>query len=168
MAALAYLLTFSTYGTHLPGSEKGWVDIQHGTPGSPMMAFNPSRQTWWSAHLYETPWMLNADARHITLDAVRSACKHRCWTAHAIHIRTTHVHAVVAGEATPERMLADFKAYATRAFRRALPNIQRRRYWANHGSTRYLWNEVSLKAAIDYVLYAQGNQIACYPCDPKF
>jgi hypothetical protein len=63
----------------------------------------------------------------------------------------THVHAVISGEATPERLVSDFKAYATRALRRASPNIQRRRYWTCHGSTRYLWNEVSLSAAIDYV-----------------
>lgn len=77
--------------------------------------------------------------------------------------RTTHVHAVISAETAPERILSDYKAYATRAFRRAFPGIQRRRYWADHGSTRYLWNEVSLRAAIDYVLHEQGSQMACYP-----
>jgi hypothetical protein len=60
-------------------------------------------------------------------------------------------------------MLYDLKAYASRALRRASPEIQRRRYWAHHGSTRYLWNKVSLKAAIDYVLNGQGERMACYP-----
>jgi len=59
-------------------------------------------------------------------------------------------------------MLSDFKAYATRALRHELPEIQRRRYWAQHGSTRYLWNEVSLRAAIDYVLHGQGEAMVCY------
>jgi hypothetical protein len=53
--ALAYLLTFSTYGRRLPGWEKGWVDAQHCIPGSPRLAFNPSRQAYWQAHLNE-PW----------------------------------------------------------------------------------------------------------------
>lgn len=160
--ALAYLLTFSTYGTHLPGSEKGWIDAQHCVPGSPMLAPNPRRQAYWRVHLNESPWMLHPEAQHLTLKALRSVCAHRQWIAHAIHIRTTHVHAVVAGETAPERMLSDFKAYATRALRRDLPGIQRHRYWAHHGSTRYLWKQVSLRAAIDYVLNGQGERMACY------
>jgi hypothetical protein len=73
---------------------------------------------------------------------------------------------VVSGEATPERMLSDFKAYATRALRRTLPESERRRYWTDHGSTRYLWNAGSLKAAIEYVLNGQGERMACYPKQP--
>jgi REP element-mobilizing transposase RayT len=99
----------------------------------------------------------------MTLETIRSVCAHRRWIAHAIHVRTNHVHAVIAGETTPERMLSDCKAYGTRAFRRALSSVQRRRYWADHGSTRYLWNAVSVRAAIDYVLHGQGEPMACYP-----
>lgn len=127
---------------HLPGSEKGWVDAQHSRACSPMLPFNAKRQAWWRAHLNEMPWLLNEEARQITLDAICSVCDHRQWDAHAIHIRTTHVHAVISANAAPERMLSDFKAYATRALRRKFPDIQRRRYWAQHGSTRYLWNDV--------------------------
>jgi hypothetical protein len=28
---------------------------------------------------------------------------------------------------------------------------------------RYLWNEMSLRAAVDYVLYGQGEPLAYYP-----
>ena len=167
MPALAYLLTFSTYGTHLPGSEKGWVDAQHSRACSPMLPFNAKQQAWWRAHLNETPWILEEQARQLTLDAIRSVCDYRHWVSHAIHVRTTHVHAVIAGDTTPERMLSDCKAYATRALRRELPEIQRQRYWAQHGSTRYLWNDVSLRAAIDYVLNGQGEAMACYSGDAQ-
>ena len=118
MPALAYLLTFLTYGTHLPGSEKGWVDARHSRACSPMLPFNAKRQAFWQAHLNETPWRLDEHARRITLEAICSVCDHRQRGAHAIHVRTTHVHAVIAGNTTPERMLSDFKAYATRALRR--------------------------------------------------
>ena len=63
-------------------------------------------------------------------------------------------------------MLSDIKAYATREFRSRAGKIQRRRYWATHGSTRYLWEQMSLSAAVDYVLNAQGLKMACYPDDP--
>lgn len=163
MPALAYLLTFSTYGTHLPGSKKGWVDAEHCLPGSPLLAANPRRQTWWRVHLREEPWKLDPEARRITLDTIRCVCAHRHWIAHAIHVRTNHVHAVIAGDTKPERMLSDCKAYATRSFRSAFPSVQRRRYWTDHGSTRYLWNKVSFHAAIEYVLHGQGRRMACYP-----
>lgn len=167
MRVLAYMLTFSTYGTHLPGSEKGWVDAQHSRAGSPILPFNAERQAWWREHLKEKPWILNEQARQVRLEAIRSVCVHRELIPHAIHIRTTHVHAVISGGAAPERMLSDCKAYATRALRRELPQTKRRRYWTHHGSTRYLWNNVSLRAAIDYVLDGQGEKMACYFYDAE-
>lgn len=132
-----------------------------------MLPFNAKRQAWWQAHLNETPWRLDEHARRITLEAICSVCDHRQWRSHAIHVRTTHVHAVIAGNTAPERMLSDFKAYATRALRREFPAIQRMRYWAQHGSTRYLWNDVSMRAAISYVLNGQGEAMACYSGEPQ-
>jgi hypothetical protein len=58
-------------------------------------------------------------------------------------------------------MLIDLKAYATGALRAR--NIARARYWAKHGSTRYLWSQASLNAAMEYVLNGQGVKMACYP-----
>jgi hypothetical protein len=159
---LAYFLTFCTYGTHLPGDENGWVDSQHSMPFSPMLPRDPHLEAKWKSRLNESPFLLDENARHITLYAVLSVCSHRRWTAHAVHVRTTHVHAAIAGEAAPERMLSDFKAYATRSFRTKAA-ILRRRYWADHGSTRYLWNETSLAAATNYILDGQGVRMAYHP-----
>jgi REP element-mobilizing transposase RayT len=166
MPALAYLLTFCTYGTHLPGSEKGWVDAQHCLRGTPMRPHNPSREAYWRVHLNESPWVLDRGARLLTLEVILTVCTHRPWIAYAVHIRTNHVHAVIGGEGKPERMLSDFKAYATRAFRSAAGVPKRRRFWTDHGSTRYLWKQASLEAAIDYVLNGQGVGMARYPDKP--
>lgn len=163
MAVLAYLLTFATYDTHLPGSEKGWVDAQHCIPGSPVLPPEPGRERYWRSRLNEAPWFLDHDGREIMLQVILKVCEHRRWIAHAVHIRTTHIHAVIGGDVKPERMLTDFKAYATRAFRSRFSGGPRKRYWTNHGSTRYLWKQESLNAAIDYVLRGQGVTMACYP-----
>ena len=69
---------------------------------------------------------------------------------------------VVGGETKPERMRAVFKSYATRALC-AKESYQRERFWADHRSTRYLWNEMSLKAAVEYVLNGQGRRLECFP-----
>lgn len=167
MPPLAYLLTFSTYGTHLPGSEKGWVDAQHCIPGSPMRSHHPTRESYWRSRLNESPWILDHEERLIVLRTILEVCSHREWTPYGVQVRSTHVHGVITGNVKPERMLSDFKAYATRALRSAAAVPERRRYWADHGSTRYLWNETSLKAAIDYVLLGQGVRMAYYPDQPE-
>jgi hypothetical protein len=160
---LAYLLTFSTYGTHLPGSDKGWVDDQHSVRGMPLRPHDPKLQAHWRLHINEPPWVLDRETRLLMLEVILKVCTHRNWMAYAAHIRTTRVHAVIGSEAKPERILADFKAYSTRAFRRTGGIPQRRRFWSDHGSTRYLWKEHALKAAVDYVLNRQGARMACYP-----
>ncbi len=159
---LAYFITFSSYGTRLPGSEKGWVDAKHSIPGSPVLGGDEQIAGFWKARLKEPPLVLEPDPRRIVLEAVLGVCGYRGWMAYGIHVRTNHVHAVVGGETKPERMMAVFKSYATRALR-AKANYQRERFWADHGSTRYLWNEMSLKAAVEYVLNGQGMKMECFP-----
>jgi len=66
--------------------------------------------------MLEPPWILGAETKVRTLEAILGVCKHRGWIAHAVHVRRTHVHAVVSGDLPPEKMLADFKAYATGLF----------------------------------------------------
>lgn len=118
---------------------------------------------FWRSRLNESPWVLDREGRLLTLEAILGVCTYRGWISHAVHVRTTHVHAAIGGQVKPERMLSDFKAYATRVLRVVPGAPKRRRYWTNHGSTRYLWNETNLKAAIDYVLNGQGAAMARYP-----
>jgi hypothetical protein len=73
------------------------------------------------------PWVLDQQARLLTFQAILTVCTHRSWIAYAVHIRTNHVHAVIGGEGKPERMLSDFKAYATRAFRSSTA-VRKREY----------------------------------------
>ncbi len=38
---LAYLITFSTYGTHLHGDPRGSVDVRHNMPGTAVLPPDP-------------------------------------------------------------------------------------------------------------------------------
>ena len=128
-----------------------------------MLPADRPREKYWQSKLNEPPFLLgNADGA-IALEAILGVCRHRSWIAHAIHARTTHIHAVVSGSAPPEQMVSAFKAYATRALRAAATSSGRWRYWTEHGSTRYLWNEASINAAIDYVLNGQGIKMVHFP-----
>ena len=48
------------------------------------------------------------------------------------------------------------KSYASRHLNKANLDGDRVNRWARHGSTRYLWKEAAVEAAIQYVVNEQG------------
>jgi len=70
---------------------------------------------FWDGQLKERPLVLDEQQRLVALEAVLGVCRYRGWNAHAVHVRSTHVHTVVAAaDVKPEKMLTDFKSYASR------------------------------------------------------
>lgn len=98
----------------------------------------------------------------MVLDAIVGVCRHRDWTLLAAHARSNHVHVVVAAESAPERMLNDFKAYASRALGAAKLDDPRQIRWARHGSTRWLLTAEEVEAAVRYVVHGQGAPMAVW------
>ena len=89
--------------------------------------------------------------------AVRSVCEYRGWALLAINVRSNHVHVVLSGEESPERMMNAFKSWSTRALREAQLTSDIGKTWARHGSTRYLWDEHDLEEACLYVINGQDE-----------
>src|SRR5690606_12917773 len=103
------------------------------------------------------PLHLDDDARRVIRDTVRAVCDHRGWRLHAVHVRTTHAHAVVTAPMhAKERVMNDLKAWCTRRLREAGLVAHDRKPWSEHGSTRILWDEEQLADRIDYTLNQQG------------
>ena len=71
-------------------------------------------------------------------------------------------HTVVQAEVPPERVMNDFKAYASRRLNRMKLDEPHRKRWARHGSTRFLWNGEHVSAAIHYVLDEQGDAMSVF------
>jgi REP element-mobilizing transposase RayT len=80
----------------------------------------------------------------------------------AAHIRSNHAHFVVQAADSPEKVMSSFKSYSSRALTKAGLETTDRRRWTRHGSTRYLWNDEELRAAIRYVVQEQGEPMALY------
>jgi len=59
----------------------------------------------------------------------------------------------------PELALNAFKANATRQMREDGCWQHSHSPWVDRGSKRYLWNERSVRLAVDYVLYGQGDEL---------
>jgi REP element-mobilizing transposase RayT len=152
---LAYFISFRTYGTWLHGDKRGSIDRKHNLYGSPYIEPNER----WRRHnqliLKAKPLILNPKQRRVVDEAIRETCRIRKWSLLAVNARTNHVHTVVTASPKPESVLNAFKANATRRLREERLWGYPSSPWAFKGSKIRLWNEKSIEAAIDYVLYGQ-------------
>ena len=108
------------------------------------------------------PYFLDEARRAIVLRTIRAVAAHRHWKIWAVHVRTNHVHIVVASADKPEKVMADFKAWSSRRLRESTGESAERDRWTQHGSTRWLNGEEALGAAIAYVVDEQGEPMACF------
>lgn len=159
---LAYLITFTCYGTWLHGREPGSVDAEHNQVGTPFLPADPSRERQERRELRDPPYVLDAARRDIVLRTIGEVAAHRRWVLLAAHVRSNHVHVVVQAPVRPEKVMADFKAYASRRLREATGELAERKRWTEHGSTRYLWQPEQVWAAIRYVIAEQGEPMSVY------
>ena len=107
-------------------------------------------------------YLLDSGSREAVLKALREVCLHRRWSLLAAHVRTNHVHSVVEADVGPEKVLNDFKSYASRGLNRLGRDGPDRKRWARHGSTRWLWKDQDVQAAIEYVVDGQGKPMAVF------
>ena len=164
--ALAYFITFSTYGTWLHGTDKGSgsVDRRHNVYGTPFIPPDERREENASLRMTDPLYVLGETARTIVRDAIVALCEEKSWTLLALHVRTNHVHLVVSAEREPGRLMSDLKARASRELNRSGTDANAKR-WTRHGSNRHLFDETSVAAAVAYTLDEQGSRMAVY--DPR-
>lgn len=96
--ALAYFLTFSTYGTWLPGNAKGSVDREHRAYDTPLLPIDPARENSAREQLAQPPYILDAAARDFVCQAVIALSAERGWNLLAVPVRSNHVHVVIQAE----------------------------------------------------------------------
>ena len=150
---IAYFLTWTTYGTWLPGDDRGWnrKGEFESLPSDPLT--NESAK----ATLKESPFLTSASDRLIVENTIHKHCQIRSWELHAINVRTNHVHVVTtAPKFQPKTVVSQFKAWCTRNLKPNHPD--RERFWTQRASYRWLNKESELSSAIDYVLEAQDRK----------
>lgn len=160
--AIGFLLTLTTYGTHLPGADTGSVSRNHRNWGSPTVPPSRAWQDQARRLMVEPRFTLEPQDRKLVLTSVTDACAYRAWHVFCLHIRTNHVHVVLQTDIPVDRALAYLKARATFVLKAHHPN--RRRFWTKDASTLYLWNHASLAAASDYVMNQQGTAMESWAC----
>ncbi len=156
---LAYLITFRCYGTWLHGDVRGSVDREHNEYDQPLVAPTRARKKFENGELQREPFALDYARRKVVAATLREVCEHRRWLLLAANVRTNHVHVVASGDASAERMMDTFKAYATRRMREAGLCADNVKPWSRHGSTPHLWTEEQVGDAVHYVLAGQGADL---------
>ena len=155
---LAYLLTFRTYGTWLHGDERTSVGRNgQNVYGTPRITGTPKLEKWMIEEMKCPAVILNPQMRETIDVAIKEICKRREYYLQAVNVRTNHVHAVVSAQRKPERLIVDLKANATKMLRESLLFAHDAKIWSRGKSRRYLWKPRHVAAAIDYVLYGQGD-----------
>jgi len=150
--ALAYFLTWTTYGSWLPGDARQWVHKR----GSAAIAYcePDSKRAQFARQLMEqAPVRLDSVERRAVGDAIRRVCAFKGWALGALNVRSNHVHVVVtAADEGPECVMVCLKAWASRRLNESRGDKARRRWWTRHGSTRYLNTPEALQRAVEYVV----------------
>lgn len=146
---LAHHITWHTYGSWLPGDDKGWV--KRDAPG--IQPPDPELQSQVEFGLTHERPLLTDDQRMIVERTIREHCGIRNWTLHAVNVRSNHVHVVVSSDRKPEDVMHQLKSWSSRKLNEAAGG--KRRWWAYHGSTKWINDQAYLANAIRYVLERQ-------------
>jgi hypothetical protein len=104
--ARAYFLTWTTYGTWVPGDERGWVEYRRG-----MQAPNPIKERAAAARMTDDARRLDQEQRRLVEATIADHCSIRGWTLDAVNCRSNHVNVVVAG--TDREFSANFDRQAS-------------------------------------------------------
>jgi REP element-mobilizing transposase RayT len=159
---MTWLLTWTTYGTRLPGDARGFVSrvrteagevVVHNQPGTPVDADLPALRRYAASIMTQAPVWLTAEQAEEVVEQLRETAAHRGWSVRAIAVMADHVHLVVEvpDDIPAGKLLTDFKAYATRRLDRRFGASPKQRWWTERGSTRALKSPNAVAAAIGYV-----------------
>jgi len=156
---LAYFITWTCYGTWLPGDDRGWTKWHKGE-----VLPQPLLANWCLEKMTEEPLFLTEGQRMIVNETVALHCQIRGWYLHAVNCRSNHCHAVVTANSHDGEQVRDqLKSWCKRKLKeeqrsKGLESKDvREKWWTGNGSARYLFDEESLEAAIRYTLEAQDD-----------
>ena len=149
---LAYFMTWPTYGTWLPGDQRGWVQYKEGKRDP-----DATREFESKIKMTEDACVLDAEQREVVKNTIERHCEIRGWNLRAVNCRSNHLHIVVSADRSPNDIRKQFKAWCTRHLKqmerdrgKAEKDV-RQNWWAERGSCRHIGDENSLESAMYYV-----------------
>jgi REP element-mobilizing transposase RayT len=151
---LAFFITWTLYGSHLQGDERGWRRRRKGHQlPQPLLA------DWHRRRLKYDVVLLSPDERKLVEAECAYHCNHRGWHLWEVNARSTHVHLVVTADGYSGKTVRDqLKANCTRALRERWNVFCDRTVWTVGGDSECINNEEDFEAVCLYVREAQERK----------
>ncbi|HVS40035.1 MAG TPA: transposase [Gemmataceae bacterium] len=158
-----WLLTWTTYGTWLPGDPRGSVTsvrdgpgprAEHDQPGTAWEGPLPRLHAAAAAALKGPPIYLTIEQAEALLGQFRETAAYRRWLLCGAAVMANHVHLVVGvpGDPNAEDLIRDFKAYGSRALNQRWGKPSNGSWWSGGGgSRRKLPDAAAVRAALGYL-----------------
>lgn len=163
-----WFLTSTTYGSWLPGDERGFVshfpqeDGQfeiHNVIDTPYDRDVPEWQNACERRLTSPPVYLDQLQAEAVLEQFQETASHRQWKLYIASIMRNHFHVLIGASATvhASHILRDLKAYSSRRLNQHWTKPASGTWWTESGSRRPLSNERACYDVYEYIL----NQSHC-------
>jgi len=157
-----WLLTWTTYGTWLPGDERGFIGQvkredsrrkRRNRPGEEFDRSMPALQQASEKRLKGPPIWFSTRHAETVLNQLLKTAEHRHWLPLAIAVMNSHIHVVVRvlGDPDPEDLLRDFKSYASRELNKSFGRPKSKTWWTESGSKRKLPTPEAVIGGVRYV-----------------
>ena len=149
---ITLFITFTTYGTWLPGDQRGWRKWKAGEQQP-----QPLLEDWCRDRMKEQPVFLNEHQRQQVETVIREHATIRGWSLHAVSARSNHVHIAVTACDPPKRVRDQFKANATRVLRELPAPVKTEKVWTKGGDIEFVDTEDDLFQVVMYITEAQDR-----------
>ena len=161
--AIHLFITWTTYGTWLPGDMRGWRKWKSGEQQP-----QPLLEDWCRERMKDSPILLREQHRDAVEKVVREHCVRRDWQLHAVSARSNHVHVAVTvvpdignrefreGDGV-KRVRDQLKANATRVLRQCSNPITKEKIWTKGGDIQFVNSDDDLQTVVTYILEAQDR-----------
>ena len=145
---IAYFITWTTYGSWLPGDARGWIDRhEHQIHTADLQREANARE-----RMQDKQVLLNARLRTLVEETIQEVCTYKEWKLRGIAVQSNHIHVILsASEINPTEILRTLKAYCSRALNQHTHQTKSKSWWTRSGSIRYLSHNHSLQRALEYV-----------------
>ena len=151
---LAIFITWTVYGTFLPGDKRGW---RHRSKGEQNMS--AGLEQWHAKRLKYKVETLDQDMRSVAECAIQEICNFRSWKLWVSSVRTNHVQFVISSSGYAPQIVRDqVKAKCTRELRKDFAVWKNRPIWSANGDIEFLDSEANVERCVGYVVEAQDRK----------
>jgi REP element-mobilizing transposase RayT len=163
MSAIAYHITWGTYGTRLHGDPRRTVDRKHNEVGSPVLGFDEHRWEREKQRLRFPPIWFTVEQMICVESLIPQVCQRGYWTHRASAAGPDHVHVILSSPYEPEAIRRMFKRWLGQELSRKYPLPAGATWWAECGSIRWIKDEQYYTNAVNYVMRQRATREAGRP-----